>query len=154
MTTLDATTDTLFEWTRTVDCSAFLDWNEEPTYSEHENAVVFKSLVATLKLNTALVSLVITAATMKMLYSLIASCSAKVHLTLVKADLIAQLINTLNLLSLSFSEAVDIHINIMKSIPRSLLLATPSGLENLEITDHDEQQAVYETQGMNVPGRR
>ncbi|KAK2941469.1 hypothetical protein BLNAU_23616 [Blattamonas nauphoetae] len=84
-------------------------------------------------------------AAMKMLGTLMDNCSAKVLLALVKADLIPQLIITLHPLSLSFAEAVDIHINLMKTICNSLWLATPFGLKQLEIEDDDKQQAVHET---------
>ncbi|KAK2950732.1 hypothetical protein BLNAU_14403 [Blattamonas nauphoetae] len=90
-------------------------------------------------------SQIITIATTKMLKTLILWCSAKSLLALVNADLIPQLIKNLNPLSFSFTEAEDIHINIMKSIRNSLWLAAANGLEFLEIKDGDEQQAVYET---------
>ncbi|KAK2953870.1 hypothetical protein BLNAU_11130 [Blattamonas nauphoetae] len=64
---------------------------------------------------------------------------------LVNADLIPQLVNTLNALSLSFDEAVDIHTNLPSSILSSLWLATPNGLTQLGIEDENEQQSVRET---------
>ncbi|KAK2955190.1 hypothetical protein BLNAU_9919 [Blattamonas nauphoetae] len=82
---------------------------------------------------------------MEMLASLILWCSAKLRLALVKADLIPHLIVTLHPLSLSFADAVDIHINVMKIIWNSLWLATPFGLNELEVKDGHEQQAVRET---------
>ncbi|KAK2950721.1 hypothetical protein BLNAU_14392 [Blattamonas nauphoetae] len=163
------------------DCSAFLNWDEESLQSFHEAAVVFWSLVATVKLQSTLddtlegkavnflqrmdldereladaflVSLgqtinessrAITTATMKMLQSLIANCSRKVRLALVKADLIPQLITTLNPQSLSFTEALDIHTYLMINITNSLGLATPNGLGQLGIEDDNEQEAVHET---------
>ncbi|KAK2961563.1 hypothetical protein BLNAU_3361 [Blattamonas nauphoetae] len=87
----------------------------------------------------------ITVATLEMLESLTANCSARVRETLVKADLIPQLINTLNPLSLPFAKAVDIYMNIMKIIANSVWLSTPDGLRQLAIEDGDEQQAVHET---------
>ncbi|KAK2950133.1 hypothetical protein BLNAU_14935 [Blattamonas nauphoetae] len=87
----------------------------------------------------------ITTAAMEMFHSLFASCSAKVGLTLVKADLIPQLIITLNPQSLSLIEAEDIHINITKIIRHSLWLSTPDGFTQLGIEDDTEQQAVHET---------
>ncbi|KAK2960282.1 hypothetical protein BLNAU_4835 [Blattamonas nauphoetae] len=84
-------------------------------------------------------------ATMKMLGNLIRNCSAKVRFALVKTDLISQIIVTLNQVSLSFTEAVDIHINLTKIIENSLWLATPNGLTELGIKDGIEQQAVHET---------
>ncbi|KAK2955238.1 hypothetical protein BLNAU_9790 [Blattamonas nauphoetae] len=88
---------------------------------------------------------VITAAVTRILDSLIFCCPAADRLVLVKADLIPQLIITLNPQSLSFEEAVDIHTNLMKSISWSFYLATQDGLRQLGIEDHDEQQAVRET---------
>ncbi|KAK2956652.1 hypothetical protein BLNAU_8493 [Blattamonas nauphoetae] len=82
---------------------------------------------------------------MKMLGSLIQWCSAKVRLALVKADLIPQLIITLNPQSLSFAEAGDIHVYLLNIVGNCVLLATPQGLEELKIEDENEQQAVHET---------
>ncbi|KAK2949831.1 hypothetical protein BLNAU_15226 [Blattamonas nauphoetae] len=90
-------------------------------------------------------NLVITAASMKMLQRFTLTCSAKLRLALVRADLITQLIVTLNPQSLSFAEAASIHINVMKSITLSFCLSTRDGLASLEIEDGDEQQAVQET---------
>ncbi|KAK2963633.1 hypothetical protein BLNAU_1198 [Blattamonas nauphoetae] len=82
---------------------------------------------------------------MKTNSTLIDTSSPKCLLALVKADLIPHLINTLKPLSLSLSDAVDIHIYLMKSIPDSLRLATPFYLEELGIKDGKRQQAVHET---------
>ncbi|KAK2954271.1 hypothetical protein BLNAU_10770 [Blattamonas nauphoetae] len=87
----------------------------------------------------------ITTAAMKMIRNLINLCSPAVRLALVKAALIPQVINTLNSLSLSFAEAVDIHIRLMIIINQSLWLATPDGLSKLEIEDDIEQQVIHET---------
>ncbi|KAK2956581.1 hypothetical protein BLNAU_8421 [Blattamonas nauphoetae] len=84
-------------------------------------------------------------AAMKILDSLMERSSLQIRLALVKADLIPQIINTLNLLSLSFPEAADIHINLMNTLLFSFSLATPYYLTHLEIKGHDEQQAVHET---------
>ncbi|KAK2950673.1 hypothetical protein BLNAU_14344 [Blattamonas nauphoetae] len=168
------------------DCSAFLNWDEESLQSFHEAAVVFWSLVATVKLQPVLddtlegkavnflqrmdldereladaflmslrqtmnessrdfIHQAVTTATMKMLQSLIANCSRKVRLALVKADLIPQLITTLNPQSLSFTEALDIHTSLMINITNTLGLATPNGLGQLGIEDDNEQEAVHET---------
>ncbi|KAK2942785.1 hypothetical protein BLNAU_22303 [Blattamonas nauphoetae] len=87
----------------------------------------------------------ITVAAMKMLDSLILFCSPKIHLALVKADLIPQVINSLNLQSLSFAETVDLHTRLMSWIPNSFWLATPNCLAQLGLKDENEQQAVHET---------
>ncbi|KAK2954256.1 hypothetical protein BLNAU_10755 [Blattamonas nauphoetae] len=179
-----------------MDCSAFLNLDEGKFDSVQEQAVVFRSLVSTLKLQpspdetleakvvkflesvnpkdkksadvflhsfgrTIVESLtdfvqsvvvllsstnqVIVAAAMKMIRNLNDLCSLTVRLALVKADLIPQLINTLHPLSLSFAEAVDIHIRLMIIIAHSLYLATPRGLTQLGIEDDSEQQVIHET---------
>ncbi|KAK2957612.1 hypothetical protein BLNAU_7511 [Blattamonas nauphoetae] len=87
----------------------------------------------------------ITTAAMEMLNFLFLFCSPKDRLALVQADLVPQLITTLNPQSLFFAEALDIHIHLMRIFKSSLWLAAPDGLEQLEIQDHYEQQAVRET---------
>ncbi|KAK2954629.1 hypothetical protein BLNAU_10480 [Blattamonas nauphoetae] len=195
MTGLDSKINASTDYTCS-DCSSFLNWQFSLKESESEKVVVFRSLVATVKIQPSLdVSLeakaveflksvnpyddtsadafitglasiseeyltdfvqsmmvlfsspsqVITTATMKMLRTLIDWCSPKIRLALFKADLIPQLINTLNILSLSFTEAIDIHTCLMKTITRSLSLTTPDGLRYLRITDRNEQQSVHET---------
>ncbi|KAK2946504.1 hypothetical protein BLNAU_18546 [Blattamonas nauphoetae] len=86
-----------------------------------------------------------TTAAMKMLARLFLNCSTSIRHSLVQADLIPQLINTLNPLSLSFAEAKDIHSSLISTIDWALCLATPDDLEQLGIEDHDGQQAVHET---------
>ncbi|KAK2947876.1 hypothetical protein BLNAU_17201 [Blattamonas nauphoetae] len=176
-------------------CSPFLNWTGDQTESEDGWAVVFRSLVATVKLQPALdvyleaksvkfldsmkpmilqdadaflrglgragdesstnfvqsvvvllstPSQVITTSAMKMINSLLLWCSPKLQFTLVQADLIPQIIVTLNPLSLSIAEAVGIHTKVMKSIDSSFSLATPRGLAQLGIEDHYKQQAVHE----------
>ncbi|KAK2953083.1 hypothetical protein BLNAU_12072 [Blattamonas nauphoetae] len=88
---------------------------------------------------------VIITAVMEMLKTLKICCSPQVRLALVKADLITQLITNLNPLSLSFTKAADVLINVMKIINCSILLTTPDGLRYLRITDRNEQQSVRET---------
>ncbi|KAK2948851.1 hypothetical protein BLNAU_16194 [Blattamonas nauphoetae] len=188
------------------DCSPFVNWSEEQLGSESENATLFLSLVATIKLqpvlddslkakavkflesvhvddeesadaflhslqrNTdesltnvvqsivVLISLPneeITKATMKILKTLFSRCSAQHLFTVVQADLIPRLINTLNPQSVSFVEAEDIHIPLLSIITDSVYLSTTSGLARLEIEDDDEQQAVHETvfQQVVVPSK-
>ncbi|KAK2961848.1 hypothetical protein BLNAU_3285 [Blattamonas nauphoetae] len=88
---------------------------------------------------------VITSASMKMFRYLILWSSAEALLALVKADLIPQLIFTLNPLSLSLIEAADIHIYLMRIRWITIWLTTPSGLKKLGVEDRNEQQAVHET---------
>ncbi|KAK2959583.1 hypothetical protein BLNAU_5361 [Blattamonas nauphoetae] len=87
-------------------------------------------------------SQVITTASMKMLDSLISSCSAQVRRTLVKADLVPHLIVTLNPPSLPLAEAADMHVALLNIIRNSFWLSSPTSLGQLGIKDGDEQQAV------------
>ncbi|KAK2963426.1 hypothetical protein BLNAU_1468 [Blattamonas nauphoetae] len=87
----------------------------------------------------------ITAAAMDLLSTLIDWFSPQVRLALVKADLIPELITTLNPQYLSFTEAVVIHTNLIYTITNSLWLTTPDCLTRLKIEDANEQQAVHET---------
>ncbi|KAK2942379.1 hypothetical protein BLNAU_22722 [Blattamonas nauphoetae] len=86
-------------------------------------------------------SQVITNTAVEMLANLITKIIPEVRLALVKADLIPQLINTLNPLSLSFAEAEDIHINVMNIIWNSLWLATRNGLIWCKNSDDDDNPA-------------
>ncbi|KAK2952646.1 hypothetical protein BLNAU_12474 [Blattamonas nauphoetae] len=82
---------------------------------------------------------------MEIVTSLFWLCSNEVRYALVKADLIPQLLITLNPQSFSFTDAEDIHINLMNSINHSLWLATPRRLAKLGIEDNNEEQAVHKT---------
>ncbi|KAK2952983.1 hypothetical protein BLNAU_11972 [Blattamonas nauphoetae] len=84
-------------------------------------------------------------ASMEMLETLILISSNRFHLALVKADLLPQIVISLNPQSLSFAEAEDIHIYLLKIISWTIWLSTPNGLANMEIEDENEQQAVHET---------
>ncbi|KAK2944221.1 hypothetical protein BLNAU_20831 [Blattamonas nauphoetae] len=79
-----------------------------------------------------------------------------VRLALVQADLIPQIIINLNPQSLSFVEAVDIHINVMQILTNSVWLSTPSSLAELGIEDGTEQQDVHEAvlQQVVVPSEK
>ncbi|KAK2960161.1 hypothetical protein BLNAU_4714 [Blattamonas nauphoetae] len=79
-----------------------------------------------------------------MLDSLILFCSIKVRLALVKANLIPQLVITLNLRSLSLTDYEHIHTDFVKIIRSTVWIATPDCLAELGIEDHDEQQALRE----------
>ncbi|KAK2959903.1 hypothetical protein BLNAU_5100 [Blattamonas nauphoetae] len=178
------------------DCSAFLNWDEEEIETDSEKGVVFRSLVATVKLQSAFddslkakavkflryvtpwnpksvsvllgsfgrttteslttfvqcigmlvssPSKIITTTAMKIVRHLILYCHSKILHPLVKADLIPQLITSLNPLSLHFPETVDIHTSLIYTIDNCFTLATPQGLKELEIDDENEQQAVHET---------
>ncbi|KAK2946914.1 hypothetical protein BLNAU_18138 [Blattamonas nauphoetae] len=159
------------------DRSPFLNWSGGQIDDDHKSAVIFQSLVATLKFQPALdgsletkavkflegvvprdqesadsivvllssPSQAIMTATMKLLDSLIEWCSEKLHLALVKVNLIPQIINTLNPLSPSFAEVEDFHTYLISTISSSLWLSTPAGLAHLAIEDDNEQQAVHET---------
>ncbi|KAK2953264.1 hypothetical protein BLNAU_11727 [Blattamonas nauphoetae] len=82
---------------------------------------------------------------MNMLRTLFFWCSDKVRFYLVKADLIPQLINTLNPLSLSLSDNEYMHTILFLTIRKATWFATPDGLEYLTNEDGIEQQAVHET---------
>ncbi|KAK2961558.1 hypothetical protein BLNAU_3356 [Blattamonas nauphoetae] len=85
----------------------------------------------------------ITTAAIEMVVCFVSNCPAQIRIPLVKADLIPQLIITLNPQSLSFTEAVDIHSSLMNIIHNSVWLATPNFFRYLKVKDHDEQQAVH-----------
>ncbi|KAK2952721.1 hypothetical protein BLNAU_12370 [Blattamonas nauphoetae] len=127
------------------DCSSFLNWSEENLDSFDDAVVVFRSLVATVKLQPVLDDS-LEAKAVKFLESAVgmeaASTEAKDCLDLVKSDVIPQLINTLNALSLSLTEAVDLHSGLIFTIFNALRLLTPDALENAH---DDELQAVLET---------
>ncbi|KAK2949834.1 hypothetical protein BLNAU_15229 [Blattamonas nauphoetae] len=93
----------------------------------------------------SLPSKTITGATVEMLDCLIMWSSFKVCYPLFQADLMHQLIITLNPQSLSFTEAVEIHTSLFNIFRKSIYLATPRRLTQLEIEDGYEQQSVLET---------
>ncbi|KAK2956994.1 hypothetical protein BLNAU_8069 [Blattamonas nauphoetae] len=179
-----------------MDCSPFLNWSGDELVSESEKAVVFRSLVATLKSQPALdasqeakavrflesvkpsnessanaflnclasstdnsltdfgqciavlissASKAITTAALKLLSNQLLCCSAQNVLLLIKADLVHQLIMTLNPHSLSFADAVHIHTSLLSIITNSLWLTTPYYLSQLGIKDDTERQTVHET---------
>ncbi|KAK2951241.1 hypothetical protein BLNAU_13857 [Blattamonas nauphoetae] len=80
---------------------------------------------------------------MEMFLHLMQRCSLRVNLALVKADLIPQLLITLNPLDLSLADFQKIHTCLIYAISISFWLATPGGLPELEIEDDNEQQAVH-----------
>ncbi|KAK2948239.1 hypothetical protein BLNAU_16858 [Blattamonas nauphoetae] len=179
-----------------MDNSSFLNWTYTRNESDTQKAIVFQSLVATLKSQDALDDSLeakadtflksvkpdgkesaeaflhsfggttadsltdfvqsigvlisspyqnITRATMKMLTTLQSNCSFQIRLSLVKADLIPQLISTLNPQSISFAGTLDIHNNLIYLINNFNWIAAPYGLASLEITDENGQQVVHET---------
>ncbi|KAK2955023.1 hypothetical protein BLNAU_9954 [Blattamonas nauphoetae] len=71
--------------------------------------------------------------------------SGKNQLALIKADLISQLVITLNPLSLSFVEAEDIHSHLMSNITNSVCLASADTLDFFGIKDPGDQQTVQKT---------
>ncbi|KAK2964073.1 hypothetical protein BLNAU_1154 [Blattamonas nauphoetae] len=79
---------------------------------------------------------------MKMLVNQIWTCSTDHLLLLVKADLIPQIITTLNPLSLSLAEAEDVHTYLLSSINSTVWHATPFGFTYIGIEDRDEQLAI------------
>ncbi|KAK2942478.1 hypothetical protein BLNAU_22589 [Blattamonas nauphoetae] len=141
------------------DCSPFLNWSEDKFDTDHERTVVYQSLVATLKLQhtfdhsleakavkflKSVTRKDITTASMEMFHYLIQRCSLRVNFALVKADILPQLIITLNPLDLSLTDFQKIHTCLIYAVLISFCLATPGSLANLEIEDDNEQQAVHE----------
>ncbi|KAK2960955.1 hypothetical protein BLNAU_4042 [Blattamonas nauphoetae] len=90
-------------------------------------------------------SQIIRIAGITMLSSLMTNCSEKIRFSLVKTDLIPQLITSLNPLSLSFAIAEKIHAHLMSIITDCFWPSTPVVLQNLGFKDGIEKQAVYET---------
>ncbi|KAK2956607.1 hypothetical protein BLNAU_8447 [Blattamonas nauphoetae] len=86
----------------------------------------------------------LTTSAMKTLRTLIRRLSDPVSFALVKADLIPQLINTLNPQSLSFAEGVDIHIHLLAILTHPFWLSTPYYLRQLGFEDRNEQESVHE----------
>ncbi|KAK2954150.1 hypothetical protein BLNAU_10967 [Blattamonas nauphoetae] len=178
------------------DCSSFMNWDEGPFETERKKAVIFQSLIATVKLQTAFddsfeakavsflesvdpddeesadaflnsfgqttdesltnfiqsivvlissASQVIITATMELLAGLIVNCSSNIRLTLVKANLIPQLIRTFNPQSRSFAEIEDTRSGLIDVIAWSFSLSTPDGLAQPGFQGHNEQQAIHET---------
>ncbi|KAK2943333.1 hypothetical protein BLNAU_21758 [Blattamonas nauphoetae] len=89
-------------------------------------------------------SQIINTAAMRLLESLIDACSPEVRFPLVQADLIPQLISTLNPQDHSFEEAEYLHICLLSIINQTFNLATPNDLDEIETEDDDEQPTVYE----------
>ncbi|KAK2954370.1 hypothetical protein BLNAU_10702 [Blattamonas nauphoetae] len=101
-------------------------------------------------------SQVITTAALNLLKNLLTNCSPRLRLALVQADLIPQIISSLNPLSFSFAEAVDIHIHLMRILNQSVRLTTLFGLEKLGIEDGNGPQVIFETilQQVLVPSEK
>ncbi|KAK2953022.1 hypothetical protein BLNAU_12011 [Blattamonas nauphoetae] len=87
----------------------------------------------------------ITKATIALVFRIVVFCSINTLLKLVSDGLVPQLISALNPLSLSFADADDIHIHLMRIIDYALSLSTRTELESLNIHNAHEQQAVHET---------
>ncbi|KAK2955292.1 hypothetical protein BLNAU_9683 [Blattamonas nauphoetae] len=81
---------------------------------------------------------------MNLLENLIWRCSVKVRLSLIKADIIPQIITALNPQSLDLEESGYIHTSLVRLLTHSVIFATPYCVSQLKITDHDEQHAVSE----------
>ncbi|KAK2951660.1 hypothetical protein BLNAU_13399 [Blattamonas nauphoetae] len=87
----------------------------------------------------------ITTVAMSMLDNLILTFSPRLRLALVQADLISQVIITLNPLLISFKDCKKLHFYLISTITTSLRLSSLVGLTYYAIEDRNEQQAVYET---------
>ncbi|KAK2959118.1 hypothetical protein BLNAU_5913 [Blattamonas nauphoetae] len=102
-------------------------------------------LIQSIVLLISSASQILTTAAIKMLSNLLLYCYPQNILLLIKADLIHQLIMTLNPLFLSFADAVHIHTSLLSIITITLRLATPEGLTSFRFKDDNEQQAVHDT---------
>ncbi|KAK2955270.1 hypothetical protein BLNAU_9822 [Blattamonas nauphoetae] len=109
--------------------------------SDHSSPEFVQSIMVLI----SCVSQNITTATMAMVRNVFGWCSYHHRLALIKADMLPQLINTLNPQSLSFVDAVGIHTCLVLIISISLWLTTPDGLDKLGIEEDNEQQAVHKT---------
>ncbi|KAK2961876.1 hypothetical protein BLNAU_3313 [Blattamonas nauphoetae] len=87
---------------------------------------------------------------MEMLGTLILYCCDNLRVPLVKADLIRELVITLNPQFISLSDCEHIHINVLRIISLSVWLATPNGFTQLGIKDRNEQQAIHKTISQSV----
>ncbi|KAK2952918.1 hypothetical protein BLNAU_12094 [Blattamonas nauphoetae] len=94
---------------------------------------------------TKVLNQVIIEGSMRMLDLVFLLCSTVNCRILVKANLVPQLIPTLNPQSLSLRDCEHIHTCLIRIIASSFWLTTPDGLTQLEIEDGDEEQAVHET---------
>ncbi|KAK2964067.1 hypothetical protein BLNAU_1148 [Blattamonas nauphoetae] len=83
--------------------------------------------------------------TIAFVWRVVRSCSSKKRLRLFKDDLIAKIIPSLNLLTLPFAGAEDLHYHLMFVIANFLWLSTPFGLASLELSHLHEHQALHET---------
>ncbi|KAK2948694.1 hypothetical protein BLNAU_16332 [Blattamonas nauphoetae] len=117
------------------DCIPFVNWQYHYPDPKHDKPVFFRSLVATLQLKPGL-DVSLEAKAVEVLKYVVPSNEKS-------AD--AFLRSIASPLFLSFSEGVDIHTNIMKIIQYSYWLATPDGIEYLEVSDPSARQAVRET---------
>ncbi|KAK2960951.1 hypothetical protein BLNAU_4038 [Blattamonas nauphoetae] len=71
--------------------------------------------------------------------------SADQIITAAAMNMLMNLITTLNPLSLSFTETVDIHTFLITVLSWSVWLSTPNALRQLGIEDDNKQQAVHAT---------
>ncbi|KAK2942352.1 hypothetical protein BLNAU_22739 [Blattamonas nauphoetae] len=84
-------------------------------------------------------------ATLKVIVRLINRSSPTLLLLLINADLISRIVSSLLPISLPFSEAQELHSNLLVIVRTSLWLVTPQGLETLKQENqklHDIQEAV------------
>ncbi|KAK2949712.1 hypothetical protein BLNAU_15383 [Blattamonas nauphoetae] len=67
------------------------------------------------------------------------------RLALVKANLIPQLITSLDPLSYSFTDAKDLHISLINVLSKFIQLAPPLEFRHLDSVGHRQQQITHET---------
>ncbi|KAK2949763.1 hypothetical protein BLNAU_15337 [Blattamonas nauphoetae] len=87
----------------------------------------------------------IVSSSMCMLDHLFCHCSPQFRLKLIEAQLIPQIIISLNPQSLVVRETLRINASLLRLIASSLDLATPEELALLEVMPHREQQKVFQT---------
>ncbi|KAK2963580.1 hypothetical protein BLNAU_1623 [Blattamonas nauphoetae] len=83
--------------------------------------------------------------TMLLLEHLFSSSSPTFKLKLIEAQMIPQIITSLNAQSLFVAKAEDIHTPLIRIVNQSLRLITPHGMKSLEIEHQHDQQKVHET---------
>ncbi|KAK2961991.1 hypothetical protein BLNAU_3047 [Blattamonas nauphoetae] len=105
----------------------------------------FQTFVTTINILLSTDNITIVETTLYTINHLVPMCSRNVQFGLLNADLVPQLISSLQPLTRSFKYPQNIHSDLLSIIGRFLWLATPSNDAYAEIDDHTEQQAVHET---------
>ncbi|KAK2948139.1 hypothetical protein BLNAU_16939 [Blattamonas nauphoetae] len=110
--------------------------------SPHE---AFQTFVTTITILLSTDNTTIVETTLYTINHLVPMCSRNIQFGLLNADLVPQLILSLQPLTRSFKYPQNIHSDLLSIIGRLLWLPTPSNGAYAEIDDPTEQQAVHET---------